>query len=153
MGNQPSAIPTPDAAVLTDDFVWPENLYLELRDMANIAFLVYTFAYLTDVAREFGLDGMLINDEGRIGMPTRELPRSFGPSEVVEIIENNLDKLKSRFQAFGDEDNYELLINKLKLLEGTTMNFHPFGKRHTIHHSFHHIFAQRELQNPVFTDH
>lgn len=118
MGNQPSTAPTPDPAILNDDFKWPENLYVELRDMANVSWLVYTFAYLTDVAREFGLDGMDINDEGRIGMASRELPRSFGPTEIREIIETNLKKLQSRFQKFGDEEDYDLLIQKLKFLEG-----------------------------------
>ncbi|KAL3944728.1 MAG: hypothetical protein SGBAC_001199 [Bacillariaceae sp.] len=117
MGNKASSLPTPDPAVLNDDYEWPENMYLELRDMANISFLVYTFAYLTDVAREFGLKGMVINDEGRIGMPTRDLPRSFSPAEVIEIIENNLDTLKSRYQTFFDGSSYELLIQKLKLLQ------------------------------------
>ena len=121
MGNHPSTLPTADPAVLNDDYQWPENLYLELRDMANIAFLVYTFAYLTDVAREFGLEGMEINDEGRIGMPTRDLPRSFGPTEIIEIIEKNLDNLKSRFTTFGDEGNYETLMSKLKILQGTIL--------------------------------
>lgn len=118
MGNQPSAPPTADPAVLNDDYEWPENLYLEVRDMASISFLVYTFAYLTDTAREFGLKGMVINDEGRIGMPSRDLPRSFSPVEIIEIIENNLDTLKSRFQKFGDEDDYEMLIKKLRILQG-----------------------------------
>lgn len=118
MGNKASSLPTPDPAVLNDDYEWPENMYLELRDMANISFLVYTFAYLTDVAREFGLKGMDINDEGRIGMPTRDLPRSFSPAEVIEIIENNLDTLKSRYQTFFDGSSYEFLIQKLKLLQG-----------------------------------
>lgn len=117
MGNKPPSLPTPDLAVLNDDYEWPENMYLELRDMANISFLVYTFAYLTDVAREFGLKGMNINDEGRIGMPTRDLPRSFSPAEVIEIIENNLDTLKSRYQTFFDGSSYEFLIQKLKLLQ------------------------------------
>lgn len=118
MGNAPLEPPKADLSVLEDGYEWPDNLYVELRDMASTAFLVYTFAYLTDTAREFGLKGMEINDEGRIGMPTRDLPRSFSPKEVIEIIENNLDTLKSRFKKFENEDDYELTIKKLKLLQG-----------------------------------
>lgn len=118
MGNAPSEPPKVDLAVLDDGYEWPENLYLELRDMASTAFLVYTFAYLTDTAREFGLKGLDISDEGRIGMPSRDLPRSFSPKEVIELIENNLDTLKSRFKKFEDDDYYELTIKKLKILQG-----------------------------------
>jgi hypothetical protein len=118
MGNAPLEPPKADLSVLEDGYEWPDNLYVELRDMASTAFLVYTFAYLTDTAREFGLKGMEINDEGRIGMPSRDLPRSFSPKEVIEIIENNLDTLKSRFKKFENEDDYELTIKKLKLLQG-----------------------------------
>jgi len=117
MGNQPPAPPSADPAVLNDDYKWPENLYLEVRDMASVSFLVYTFAYLTDTAREFGLKGMEINDEGRIGMSSLDLPRSFGPTEIIEIIENNLETLKSRFVKFENELNYNLTIQKLKLLQ------------------------------------
>jgi hypothetical protein len=118
MGNAPSEPPKVDLAVLDDGYEWPENLYLELRDMASTAFLVYTFAYLTDTAREFGLKGLEISDEGRIGTPSRDLPRSFSPKEVIDLIENNLDTLKSRFKKFEDDDYYELTIKKLKILQG-----------------------------------
>eukprot|EP00980_Cylindrotheca_fusiformis_P010246 scaffold2277_cov137-Cylindrotheca_fusiformis.AAC.1 len=117
MGNAPLEVPQADPTVLEDGYVWPENLYVELRDMASVAYLVYTFAYLTDTAREFGLKGLEINDEGRIGMPSRDLPRSFSPKEIIEIIENNLDTLKSRFKNFQDEEDYELTIKKLKILQ------------------------------------
>jgi hypothetical protein len=118
MGNAPSEPPKVDLAVLDDGYEWPENLYLELRDMASTAFLVYTFAYLTDTAREFGLKGLEISDEGRIDAPSRDLPRSFSPKEVIDLIENNLDTLKSRFKKFEDDDYYELTIKKLKILQG-----------------------------------
>jgi hypothetical protein len=118
MGNAPLEPPKADASVLEDGYEWPDNLYVELRDMASTAFLVYTFAYLTDTAREFGLKGLDISDEGRIGMPSRDLPRSFSPKEVIELIENNLDTLKSRFKKFENEDDYELTIKKLKILQG-----------------------------------
>jgi hypothetical protein len=118
MGNAPLEPPKADPSVLEDGYEWPDNLYVELRDMASTAFLVYTFAYLTDTAREFGLKGLDISDEGRIGMPSRDLPRSFSPKEVIELIENNLDTLKSRFKKFENEDDYELTIKKLKILQG-----------------------------------
>lgn len=118
MGNAPLEPPKVDPSVLEDDYEWPENLYVELRDMASAAFLVYTFAFLTDTAREFGLKGLEINDEGRIGMPSRDLPRSFSPKEVTDLIENNLDTLKSRFKRFQNEVDYELTIKNLKILQG-----------------------------------
>jgi hypothetical protein len=119
MGNQPSSPPSPavDHDVLDDGYEWPENLFVEMRDMASVSFLVYTFAFLTDAAREYnGLEGLKINDTGRMGMPSRDLPRSFGPSEIIEIIEKNRDTLNARFPDSSKFD--DSTIEKLRLLEG-----------------------------------
>ena len=119
MGNTPGLPPQVDTSAYEGNYRWPDNLYEEIRDMATLSFLVYSFAYLTDVAREFGLKGLEITDQGRIEMPSRDLPRSYSPKEVIEIIENNLDRLKSLSKGFGNED-HDLLLRKLKLLQQKT---------------------------------
>ena len=47
-------------------YKWPDNLYLETRDMAAVSFLVYSFAYATDVARKIGLIGLDETNAGRV---------------------------------------------------------------------------------------
>jgi hypothetical protein len=102
-----------------DDYQWPENLYMEMRDMAATSFFVYSFAYAADVARKVGLKGLNVSPEGKVTMPSRDLPRSFTPKEVLKIIEENRKELKEEFHdTFGDTKKYELLIKNLKTLEG-----------------------------------
>jgi hypothetical protein len=115
-----AAAPDDDADV--DDYQWPENLYIEIRDMAATSFFLYSFAYAADVARKVGLKGLNVSREGKVTMPSRDLPRSFTPKEILKIIEENREELKEDFDgAFGDTKEYELLIENLRMLEGTNM--------------------------------
>jgi hypothetical protein len=92
---------------------------MEMRDMAATSFFVYGFAYAADVARKVGLKGLNVSREGKVTMPSRDLPRSFTPKEVLKIIEENREELKEEFhETFGDTKKYELLIKNLKTLEG-----------------------------------
>jgi hypothetical protein len=122
MGNTVAApTPEPDQTMNDNDYKWPDNLYIEMRDMADASWLVYTFAYLNDVARKVGLKGIEVSNEGRVGMPSRDLPRSFTPKEILEIIEDkdNRETLKAEYKDnFGDGEEYELLLKSLKTLQG-----------------------------------
>jgi hypothetical protein len=122
MGNTAAApTPEPDQTLNDNDYKWPDNLYIEMRDMADASWLVYTFAYLNDVARKVGLNGIEVTDKGRVGMPSRDLPRSFTPKEILEIIQDkdNRETLKAQYKGkFGNGEEYELLLKSLKTLQG-----------------------------------
>jgi hypothetical protein len=123
MGNTAAApSPEPDQILNDNDYKWPDNLYIEMRDMANASWLVYTFAFLSDVARKVGLKGIEVSDDGRVvGMPSKDLPRSFTPKEILEIIqdEDNRETLKAQYEGkFGAGESYELLLKSLKILQG-----------------------------------
>ncbi len=103
-----------------DDYQWPANLYIEMRDMASASFMVYTIAYVVDVARKVGsLKGLEVSDEGRVDMPSRDLFRSFSPGEVLDIVQDNREALKENYKSvFGDEISYEQITNNLRTLKG-----------------------------------
>jgi len=96
----------------------PENLYIELRDMAAVSFLMYTFAYILDVARKESLKGLDVSEGGQMNkMAGRDLVRSFTPKELLTIIEDNLDVLKEKFSEFGEEHSREMLMENLKTMQ------------------------------------
>ena len=99
--------------------IQPENLYIELRDMAAVSFLMYTFAYILDVARKESLKGLDVSEGGQMNkMAGRDLVRSFTPKELLTIIEDNLDVLKEKFSEFGEEHSREMLMENLKTMQG-----------------------------------
>jgi hypothetical protein len=121
MGNSAPA-PAPEPPIKDDGYKWPENLYTEMRDMAALSFLVYAFAYASDVARKVGgLQGLDLTDSGKIKKSaTRDLPRSFTPQEILELLETNREALITHFpSSFEDGPNYDLLVKNLKVLQGT----------------------------------
>lgn len=73
------------------DYRWPANLFEESQDMADAAFLVYTFAYLLSVARDVGLEGVELSEKGEV------MQKEFTPFEVRTIIENNEEVLEKYF--------------------------------------------------------
>jgi hypothetical protein len=124
MGNStpaPAPAPVDEPPIKDDGYKWPENLYTEMRDMAAVSFLVYAFAHASDVARKVGLQGLDLTDKGKIQKPaTRDLPRSFTPQEILELLENNRETLKAHFpSSFEDGPGYDLLVKNLKTLQGT----------------------------------
>lgn len=107
-------------AVPPDDYVWPENLFIEMRDMAAVSFLVYAVGYVVDVARKTPLEGIEVTDENRVTLPNRELARSFAPGEVLEILEKNRPKLIEHYEEVFDENGtfWDLMIDNLKTMMG-----------------------------------
>ena len=131
-----------------DDYKWPDNLYLEVRDMAAVSFLVYAFAYATDVARkEYGLrgikqtsDGHLEKDEVSKEEETKwknnnkrtmiftpsesskkfNFPRSFTPTEILSIIDRNREVLAKYYKSWfsTDSNEYKLVIKNLQTMQG-----------------------------------
>ena len=120
MGNSASA-PAPEPPIQDDGYKWPDNLYTEVRDMAAVSFLIYAFAYVSEVTRKVGLQGLDLTDTGKIQKSaTRDLPRSFTPQEVLELLETNRETLKAHFPStFEDGPKYDLLVKDLKGLQGT----------------------------------
>ena len=99
------------------EYVWPENLYVETRDMAAASFLVYTFGYILDTARKVGLEGMQVDAEGHAtkSTSTTRLERSFTPSEVKELIEKNKSILAEKYpKEFSD---ISLITQSLDVLQ------------------------------------
>jgi predicted lipase len=110
---KPSTAPTPD-----DDYKWPENLYIEMRDMAEASFMVYTIAYVVDVSRKVGLKGIEVSDEGRVGMPSRDLYRSFTPGEVLNVVQDNREALAEKYEPyFGNEIKYQQFVKHLRTMQ------------------------------------
>jgi hypothetical protein len=101
------------------DYKWPENLYVETRDMAAASFLAYSFGYILDVARKSGrLVGIEVdNGTGRAkrSVGTSTLSRSFSPLEIASIIEENKDALAKAFP--GEFTKPEALQKSLRLLQ------------------------------------
>jgi hypothetical protein len=103
------------------DYEWPDNLYSELRDMSAVSFMVYAFGYVMDAARATvgGFKGFKVSDGGEVST-RRALHRSYTPTELLKILEDNRGALKKKFKGtFGDNPQYELLINNLKTFQGT----------------------------------
>jgi hypothetical protein len=121
MGNSTSAPAPPEPPIKDDGYKWPDNLYTEMRDMAAVSFLIYAFAYASDVARKVGLQGLDLTDTGKIQKSaTRDLPRSFTPQDILKLLETNREKLIAHSPStFEDGPNYDLLVKNLKGLQGT----------------------------------
>ena len=138
---EPEIIQTPSKVDLKDDdgYVWPKNLYMETRDMASISFLIYTFGYAVDVARKVGLKGLQQTNDGQIvhdsiddeitskeeknekeQQAVFDLPRSFTPNEILQILTDNYDVLSTQYpkifsknpesESGGEESNTEEII-------------------------------------------
>jgi len=122
MGNSPSATeeaagaPPPTAnsvndstLVTTPDYQWPNNLYEESRDMAAASFLVYTFGYILETARNNpgAIAGLEVDSKRKMkkhsssaaaaSRSSAELARSFTPHEVAAIVKENAALLAESF--------------------------------------------------------
>lgn len=95
---------------------WPENLYVESRDMATAAFLAYTFAYILDTARKVGLKGLEVDSTGHASKTNSKaaLNRTFTPEEVIKIVEDNKDIL---YKHYPNEFESPALKQSLELLK------------------------------------
>jgi hypothetical protein len=117
MGNTVAAAPIIDEAVETtgkpadgaSQLPWPDNLYLESRDMVAVSFLIFSFGYLLETARKSPdeFDGL-------------DVQRSFTPAEVVELIEKNAEILAKTFPS--KFRNPEPILKSLKLLQERALN-------------------------------
>jgi hypothetical protein len=94
MGN---STPAPEEPPIKDDvYKWLGKLYMEMRDMAVVSFLI--FGYDSEVTHKVGLQGLNLTDDGKIlKSGTRDLPRSFKPQEVLKLLETNRETLEVRF--------------------------------------------------------
>ena len=117
--------PSPSHATAfgTTSYQWPENLYIEVRDMALVSFLTYSFGYILETARKVGLEGLDVDSSGhatKSAIPTTSrLARSFTPSEVKKILQDNPPKLAEQFPVeFADpsrvQASLELLEQRVK---------------------------------------
>ena len=124
MGNTPSEEAKPSfddytegSLSLDGDFTWPDNLYIETRDMAAASFLVYTFAYILGTARKVGIQGLEVDSTGhavRTDAP-KTLERSFTPREVQQLVEDNQTVLAEQYPTtFADPS---LVIDSLRVLQ------------------------------------
>jgi len=137
MGNAPPSAkpdeatpPTPSAKLdeatpsTSDEFrvapyQWPENLYHEARDMAAASFLVYTFGYILQVARDQpgAIVGLSVDDEKRKvnKRSSAELSRSFTPHEVALMVQENAALLADAFpREFKDPSLVEQSLEALQ---------------------------------------
>jgi hypothetical protein len=98
----PEAAP-PKIVTGDDTYAWPDNLYVETRDMAAASFLVYVFGYVIDATRQQdGIKGVDVDKDGHVckhDAPNRQLQRSFTPKEVKQLIADNEQILKKRFRS------------------------------------------------------
>lgn len=119
MGNSSSSSPETEdlppvdnSDVEKDSYAWPDSLYQEIRDMAEVSFLIYFFAYLINVSRQSGGQANSITvalkeleneiDNGSIVL------RQFTPLQIKDIVMNNLELLT---------DNEHFPINPQTMLD------------------------------------
>lgn len=108
------------AEVFGEEYKWPENLYVEVSDMASVSFLVYSFGYILDTARKAGLEGLDVDATGHAEKSatkknTRRLARSFTPAEVKKIVEDNLPVLAEHYPVeFTDPERMKLSLQQLQ---------------------------------------
>lgn len=125
MGNTVSEEQAPEdetetsyAAVFGEAYKWPENLYVEVRDMASVSFLAYSFAYILDAARKFGLEGLDVDSAGhatKSAISTSRLARSFSPAEVKKIVQDNLSVLAEHYPGeFADPTKVTTSLEQLQ---------------------------------------
>lgn len=114
---------SPPSSIDNDSYEWPENLYLETRDMAAVSFLVYSFGWLQDVARkQGGLKGLQVDQDGHLSKEsssTKRLYRSFTPTEVNQIIQDNRDVLAKEYPEEFKEgsDQAKILEQSLQIMQ------------------------------------
>ena len=107
------------AEVFGEEYKWPENLYVEVADMASVSFLVYSFGYILDTARKAGLEGIDVDATGHAAKSamkkTSRLARSFTPTEVKKIVQDNLPVLAEHYPVmFADPERVNLALQKLQ---------------------------------------
>mmetsp|Transcript_909 Transcript_909/g.2576 ORF Transcript_909/g.2576 Transcript_909/m.2576 type:complete len:446 (+) Transcript_909:245-1582(+) len=131
MGNSESTPPEPVIINQDDKYQWPTNLYIEMRDMSALAFLIYAFGYASDVVRRVQQSKIADVTEvaGLHWDPTTKkfekdtedtvaLPRSFTPQEVLDMLAANRELLRKEFpDQFGDTKQYAIMERNLKLLQ------------------------------------
>jgi hypothetical protein len=118
MGNSAPAPAPEEPPIIKDDGYnkWPDNLYTttEMRDMAAaVSFLVYAFAYASDVTRNVGLQGLDLTDKGRF----RSLPlaichaalhlkkSSWNSSKPIEKLAERDGRLSRRTTSTQEHSN------------------------------------------------
>eukprot|EP00527_Entomoneis_sp_CCMP2396_P001548 CAMPEP_0198141512 /NCGR_PEP_ID=MMETSP1443-20131203/4502_1 /TAXON_ID=186043 /ORGANISM="Entomoneis sp., Strain CCMP2396" /LENGTH=424 /DNA_ID=CAMNT_0043804287 /DNA_START=52 /DNA_END=1326 /DNA_ORIENTATION=+ len=90
-----SGPPPPKVQVEHDGYVWPKNMYEEMKDMAEVSFLIYYFAYLVNVARKDeegngnAVTGALDDLDEHVDMGTI-VKRKFTPKQIETIVKDNL---------------------------------------------------------------
>jgi hypothetical protein len=126
MGNTVAAAPIIDEAVettvttpsdSTSQLPWPENLYVETRDMMAVSFLIFSFGYILETARKSPdeFDELDVSSGVIRNHAAAALQRSFTPGEVVELIEKNAEILAETFPS--KFRNPEPILQSLKLLQ------------------------------------
>jgi Predicted lipase len=94
-------------------FVWPNSLYQEISQLADISFIMYVFAYLSAAAKKARKMGVIFHglevDENshsakKPNMKSSSLERNFTPDEIHQLIADNLEFLQEHFAGFGFEE-------------------------------------------------
>jgi len=92
------------------NYKWPENLYIESMEQANYAFMTYTFSYVLDVARKEEKESRQLKgfqiEQGSYVKNEAQPNRSFTPVELLKVIEDNLDTLRSYHDNIFNEDMF-----------------------------------------------
>jgi len=106
-----SEVPNPYGS----DYKWPADLYTEMIDMGALSFFCYEFAHIADVARKVkkngeNLKGLIIDEtSGQVSKSEEteaDLKRSFTPSEVKSIIEENQKVLEDHYPSEFNDTTY-----------------------------------------------
>lgn len=90
-----------------DEYKWPDTLYREMRDMTALSFMCYSFGYIVNLARkqEGGLKGLSFDENSEKSIVKSDvsdsaLKRSFTPSEVKQIVVENVEVLSKEANDF-----------------------------------------------------
>lgn len=84
-----------------DDYDWPTSLYDEMAPLSMVSDLIYNFGIIVEAARRAAENGTTLigfdANEGaqltKSGIASTELQRSFTPSELKKVIEDNVSAL------------------------------------------------------------
>jgi hypothetical protein len=127
MGNSESTLapaPAPPKVVVDNNYAWPENLYIETRDMSALAFLVYTWGYVLDVL------------ENEDAFPKQA---SWTPAEIQKVVLDNKKKLQDSKHGsdFKDPETYkslQLLVDRAKEAGGErALTIESYDYEHQTH--------------------
>jgi hypothetical protein len=126
MGNSESTpAPVPLKVEVDNNYAWPENLYIETRDMGALAFLIYTWGYVVDV---------LGNEDD---FPKQD---NWTPAEIQKVVKDNKKKLQNSKHGSDFKDDSEmykslqLLVDRAEQADGKrALTLESYDYEHQTH--------------------